>query len=143
MKNFTRIALGILMMFMMGVSSQSMASTVAAPEPQQALSLDQKKMIFTEMKKSLPMPVTEGMVFSKAELSSSGSVGLFTFEVDPMKMGGVSIADFKKELNATSDAEMRKLVGEEFIGILKMLNIDGRFFFVYPDGTRSTININK
>ncbi|MCM1377545.1 MAG: hypothetical protein NC097_03955 [Clostridium sp.] len=140
MKNFKSLFIAFAMILGFSLAFPTMAG--AMPEPQ-SFTLEQKKLVIAEMNKSLPQTVQDGMVFQKAAINSTGSLLTCTFKIDPMKFGGVTVKDFKAEINKMSNSEIRKLVGSDFIDVLNSIGLNGRFIFVYPDGTQSTININR
>lgn len=140
MTKIKSLLLSVLMAIFMGIGITVQAAPAPAPQTK-ITDVSQKKAVIDIVNQSLPQKVAEGMVFTKAEISSSGKVLTFTFTVDPMKMGGVSVDDFKKALNLMTAQQIRSLLGEEFTQMLGMMDCDGRIIMKYPDGTQSTLNV--
>lgn len=118
------------------------ASPASAPEQEgQITTLSQKREVVNILTQQLPMELEVGMTWTNVEINSSGTLLTFTFSVDPEKVGGVTIDDFKKALDTFSKQEICNLLGSEFLDVLTMMNCDGRIIFNYPDGAHSTLNV--
>lgn len=118
------------------------ASPASAPEQEgQITTLSQKREVVNIMTQQLPMEVEVGMTWTNVEINSSGTLLTFTFSIDPEKVGGVTIDEFKKELDTLSEQEKYNLFISEYIDVLTMMNCDGCIILNYPDGTQSTLNL--
>lgn len=134
MKKIKAIALSIIAV---------VAMVIAMPNAQaQTLTPDMRKMAVVEMRKQLPMEVTEGMTWTKCDLSQDGNTMIWTFKVNPRQMG-VSLAEAKSELNGYTNSEFKALLGDDFQQVLDMFGCDVQIVLVFPDNTTKKFRIRQ
>lgn len=120
------------------------AMFVAAPKVQAQTALEMRKMVVAEMRKELPMEVEEGLTWSKCDLSQDGETMIWTFKINPRKMG-VSLADAKEEFNGLTSREFKAMIDEdgEFDSIMGMLGCDVQIIIAFPDGTNKKFMLRR
>ncbi len=98
------------------------------------------KTFVSEMKKNVPMEITNGMTWQNIRLMDNGVIE-YTFLVDPVKLGADTKA-FADEIDAMTGKQMLELLGTEFKSMAEMVGRNVQMVFKYPNGTQSSKRIN-
>lgn len=119
------------------------AAAVAMPRVEaQTLPPEYRQTVAVEMRKQLPMEVTNGMTWTKFDFSQDGNTMIWTFKINPKEMG-LSLAAAKQELNGYTNSEFKAILGDDILQVLKMFDSDLKIILVFPDNTNKTFLIRR
>ncbi len=116
-------------------------SFVAAPTVSaQGISADQLPLIVPVMQSNLPTEVSEGVQWTKVEVTPDATLLSLTFSFDPAPMG-VSLDEFKEGMKVMGDKQVQESFGELIEMFQNLCDID--IILEFPDKTSMKYHFSK